>query len=104
MTIFKLIVPLYSISFKVDNSGVHHGILRCLVMTKVTFGTRNPSQRAATCGQVTYKGGYSRPGPLRSGRLRPGYLQWWSAVTRATSKDNQGMAACGKPTRDDCPR
>ncbi|RZR94565.1 hypothetical protein BHM03_00023271, partial [Ensete ventricosum] len=47
IVVFKPIVPSYSISFKVDDSGVHHGILRCLVMTEVTLGTRNPSRRVS---------------------------------------------------------
>ncbi|RZR77299.1 hypothetical protein BHM03_00002317 [Ensete ventricosum] len=44
MVVFKPIIPSYSISFKVDDSGVHHGILRCLVMTEVMFDARNPSR------------------------------------------------------------
>ncbi|RWV92796.1 hypothetical protein GW17_00044794 [Ensete ventricosum] len=35
MVVFKSIISSYSISFKVDDSGVHHGILRCLVGSNV---------------------------------------------------------------------
>ncbi|RRT74701.1 hypothetical protein B296_00019847 [Ensete ventricosum] len=47
MVVLKPIIPSYNISFKMDDSGVHHGILRCLVMTEVTFGARNLSRRVS---------------------------------------------------------
>ncbi|RWW70079.1 hypothetical protein BHE74_00022271 [Ensete ventricosum] len=47
MGVFKPIVLLNCISFEVDDSGVHHGILRCSVIMEVMFGARNPSRRVS---------------------------------------------------------
>ncbi|RZR71079.1 hypothetical protein BHM03_00003406 [Ensete ventricosum] len=41
------IVPLYSVSLKVDCSDVHHGSLRGLVIMEVAFGARKPSHRVS---------------------------------------------------------
>ncbi|RWW73165.1 hypothetical protein BHE74_00018977 [Ensete ventricosum] len=43
LSVFKPIIPLYGISFKVDGSDVHHGSLRGSVITGVALRIRKPS-------------------------------------------------------------
>ncbi|RWW69763.1 hypothetical protein BHE74_00022599 [Ensete ventricosum] len=47
LNVFKPIIPLYGVSFKVDGSDVHHGSLRSPVITKVALRARKLSRRVS---------------------------------------------------------
>ncbi|RWW82231.1 hypothetical protein BHE74_00009326 [Ensete ventricosum] len=51
LSMFKPILPLYSISFKVDGNDVHHGSLWGPVIMEVAFSVLKPSRRVSIEGR-----------------------------------------------------